>query len=138
MNELISFIVILKASLKLSSTVNSCVKSSKMLRDWSKQAMSQRLSVTYNTLLLSICYPGEKYTLYVDQTVVNMMMKSLISTVFLLLLRYSYVQALAVKVLKPPSTKQGVEGALLIAPGAYIKGEAYESLGESMNIHDIT
>lgn len=137
MNDLISFNVILKASLKLSSTVNSCVKSSKMLRDWSKQAMSQRLSVTYNTLLLSICYPGEKNTLYVDQTVVNMM-KSLISTVFLLLLRYSYVQALAVKVLKPPSTKQGVEGALLIAPGAYIKGEAYESLGESMNIHDIT
>lgn len=108
-----------------------------MLSDWSKQAMSQRLSVTYNTLLLSICYPGEKYTLYVDQTVVNMM-KSLISTVFLLLLRYSYVQTLAVKVLKPPSTKQGVEGALLIAPGAYIKGEAYESLGEFMNIHDIT
>lgn len=101
--------------------------------------MSQRLSVTYNTLLLSICYPGEKYTLYVDQTVVNMM-KSLVSTVtvFLLVLRYSYVQALAVKVLKPPSTKQGVEGALLIAPGAYIKGEAYESLGESMNIYDIT
>ncbi|XP_052719460.1 uncharacterized protein LOC128191438 [Crassostrea angulata] len=57
------------------------------------------------------------------------MMKSLISTVLLLLLRYSYVQALAVKVLKPPTTKQGVEGALLIAPGAYIKGEAYESLG---------
>lgn len=101
--------------------------------------MSQRLSVTYNTLLLSICYPGEKYTLYVDQTVVNMM-KSLIYTVtvFLLVLRYSYVQTLAVKVLKPPSTKQGVEGALLIAPGAYIKGEAYESLGESMNIYDIT
>lgn len=75
--------------------------------------------------------------MHVKQTVDNMM-KSLISIVFILWLRYSHVQALAVKVLKPSSTKQGVEAALLIAPGAYIKGEAYESLGESMNIHDIT
>ncbi|XP_022339040.1 uncharacterized protein LOC111134370 [Crassostrea virginica] len=50
-------------------------------------------------------------------------------SVFLVFLACGYVDSLSVKVLKPPPAKQGLEGALLIAPGAFIKGEAYEPLG---------
>lgn len=52
-------------------------------------------------------------------------------SVFLVFLACGYVDSLSVKVLKPPPAKQGLEGALLIAPGAFIKGEAYEPLGKS-------
>ncbi|XP_061183326.1 uncharacterized protein LOC133191597 [Saccostrea echinata] len=56
-------------------------------------------------------------------------MKSFLVGIVLGLFAFKCISSLYVKVLKPQSTKTGPERALLVAPGAYIKGEAYEPLG---------
>ncbi|XP_048728530.2 uncharacterized protein LOC125646336 [Ostrea edulis] len=56
-------------------------------------------------------------------------MKSLVYCTCLFLFHFDCASLLSVRVLKPQPSKTGIEGALLVAPGAYITGEAYEPLG---------